>query len=162
MDFDQNDVWSCMRSQAYFVQKAFLKLIGTCESSPWFKWMRKSCCRSILKFFFWLVLRGRIKTINLLKRKNRHLDSYTFVLCSSQLEEISLHLLFDFDCSFSESCWQYLGNHWNTLLLPDSVLMQTRRSFNFVIFREILIVGCWTIWCHRNSIIFLQRQSKFK
>lgn len=136
----------------FSVQKAYLKLIETCPTSPWFQWMWKSCCRSRLKFFFWLVLRDRINTRNLLRRKNRHLDSYDCVLCTHSVEETLMHLMFE--CPFSASCWAYLRIHWNVALMPDAMLSQARRNFNSKIFREVLIVGCWTIWCHKNRIIF--------
>lgn len=129
--------------------------------SPWFKWIWKSCCKSRHRFFFWLfflgyflwlVLRDRINTRNLLKRKNRQLPSYDCKLCQAHTEETLMHLLFE--CSFSMACWAYLGLQWDTSLMPDAMLNLSRRIFNSWIFREVLIVGSWTIWCHRNAIIF--------
>ncbi|GJN35692.1 hypothetical protein PR202_gb24492 [Eleusine coracana subsp. coracana] len=98
-------------------------MIGTCNASPWFKCLWKSCCKSRLKFFFWLIIRDRLNTRNLLRRKNRHLDSYDCVLCSCAQEETLLHILFE--CQFSQQCWRYLGIHSNSK-----------------IFREVFMVGC--------------------
>lgn len=65
---DELDIWTYMWGNEIFsVQKAYLKIIGSVPESPWFQWMWKSCCRSRLKFFFWLVLRDRINTRNLLR-----------------------------------------------------------------------------------------------
>lgn len=140
------------RNDSFSVQNAYLKLLGSCPASPWFAWMWKSC-KSRLKFFFWPVSRDKINTRNLLSRKIRHLDSCDCVLCRDQKEETLVHLLFE--CTFSHRCWRFLGLQWNLQLQPDAILNQARRVFNSRIFREVLIVGCWTIWCHRNGVIFL-------
>ncbi|KAF8670980.1 hypothetical protein HU200_050252 [Digitaria exilis] len=34
------------------------------------------------------------------------------------------------------------------------MIIAARHMFGSPIFREIVIVSCWSIWCHRNSIIF--------
>lgn len=114
--------------------------------------MWKSCCKSRKKFFFWLVLRDRINTRNLLRRKNIHLDDYNCVWCDRGCEEALMHLFFE--CPFSQGCWRSLQIGWNLPLPPDGMLMDARSNFNSKIFREILIIGCWALRCHRNAIIF--------
>jgi hypothetical protein len=37
------------------------------------------------------------------------------------------------------------------LIVPS---INSRRQFNSKIFREIIMVTGWCIWCHRNAIIF--------
>ncbi|GJN24109.1 hypothetical protein PR202_gb11827 [Eleusine coracana subsp. coracana] len=105
--------------------------------------MWKSCCRSRLKFFFWLLLRDRINTRNLLRRKNRTLESYSCALCDQNMEETLFHLFFE--CSFTQQCWLFLDIQWSTDLQPDAMLLQARQHFNSKIFREVLIIACWTI-----------------
>ncbi|KAF8687333.1 hypothetical protein HU200_043016 [Digitaria exilis] len=34
------------------------------------------------------------------------------------------------------------------------MITQARLDFGNVIFREVFILACWSIWCHRNNIIF--------
>jgi hypothetical protein len=34
------------------------------------------------------------------------------------------------------------------------MVLHARIQFNSVICREIFIIGCWSLWCHRNDIIF--------
>ena len=103
------------------------------------------------KFFFWLFLRDRLSTRNLLNR-NMFLPSYFCVLCVENLEEGIRHLFFS--CPFSDACWTYLGVHWDLSLDFQVMVLHARLQFNSVIFREIFIIGCWSIWCHRNDLIF--------
>jgi hypothetical protein len=34
------------------------------------------------------------------------------------------------------------------------MINKSRRQFNSKIFREVIMVAGWCIWCHRNAIIF--------
>jgi hypothetical protein len=43
---------------------------------------------------------------------------------------------------------------WNTNLNPQDMLIRRRRQFNSTIFREVIMIAGWTIWCHRNVVIF--------
>jgi hypothetical protein len=52
--------------------------------------------------FFWLLIKDRLSTRELLRRKSMHLDDYNCVLCSLAVEESLVHLFLD--CPFSESC----------------------------------------------------------
>jgi hypothetical protein len=103
--------------------------------------------------FFWLLLRDRLNTRNLLRRKNKVLDDYTCALCNSGVQESAFHLFFE--CPFSQSCWSYLNVHWDLALQPlEDMIIEARTNFGSIIFREILITACWIIWKMRNSIIF--------
>jgi hypothetical protein len=114
--------------------------------------MWKSCAREKHKFFFWLLLSDRLNTRELLKRKNMDLQDYTCVLCSTNSEESLLYLFFD--CPFSKWCWRMLSIHWNTSLTPQDTLIRGHRQFNCRIFREVIMVAGWTIYCHRNANTF--------
>jgi hypothetical protein len=80
------------------------------------------------------------------------LPDYNCVLCSLGVEESLIHLLFE--CPFSKCCWSLLNIQWDTSLSSQDMLIKGRRHFNSPIFIEVLIVGGWTIWCHRNAAIF--------
>lgn len=115
LNMEETNVWSYIwGSQAFLVKNAYLKLIGSNVTSPYFKWMWKSYCKSWLKFFFRLMLRDRINTRTLLRKKNRYLDSYDCALCNAVVQENRLHLLFE--CSFSQWCWRFLNINWNSQL----------------------------------------------
>ena len=90
-------------SSVYSSKKAYMVLIGSTQASPLFKWLWKSSNLGNHKFFFWILLRDRLNTRNLLKRKHMHLEDYSSVLCNLGCEETSFHLFFE--CSFSRDCW---------------------------------------------------------
>ncbi|KAG2620120.1 hypothetical protein PVAP13_3NG147902, partial [Panicum virgatum] len=69
------------------------------------------------------------------------------------VEECFKHLFF-FEYPFSSTCWNVLGISWDTYLDLCSMVILAREVFGSVIFREILILSCWSIWCVRNGIIF--------
>jgi hypothetical protein len=59
-----------------------------------------------------------------------------------------------FSCPFSDACWTYLGIHWDLSLEFQAMVLNAILHFNSVIFRKIFIIGAWSLWCHRNDIIF--------
>jgi hypothetical protein len=46
------------------------------------------------KIFFWLLLRDRLNSRNLLRRKNMELEDYSCVLCNTGHEETSFFISF--------------------------------------------------------------------
>jgi hypothetical protein len=132
--------------------KAYKLLRGTLESSPLFNWLWSSSNLGKHKFFFWLLLRDRLNTRNILRSKNRILEDYSCVLCSSGSEETLEHLFFT--CPFSQDCWDTLHIYWNTNLEPLDMVIKARTIFGHSIFRELMITACWIKWKTRNNIIF--------
>lgn len=103
--------------------------------------MWKSSYKLWLNSSFWLLLRDRLNTINILKRKNKHLD-----------DETLFHLFFQ--CQFSQVCWNSLGIMWNLPVDPMDMISEAQHHFNHFnskAFRDVLITTCWSIWCHKNS-----------
>jgi hypothetical protein len=49
----------------------------------------------------------------------------------------------------------------NVSLEFQAMVLHARIHFNSVIFREIFIIGCWSLWCHRNDIIFYAASLSF-
>lgn len=77
-------------------------------------------------------------------------------MCDEDTDETMLHLFFT--CDFSQNLWWKIGEEWNTdLLLLDMIMDAERRSFN-PFFKIAMIAGCWSLWNHRNSIIFDNQQ----
>lgn len=104
------------------------------------------------KFFFWLLIKDRLNTRNLLRRKHMHLDDYNCAICNASIEETSMHLFFE--CPFSLSCWSSIGIIWDLSLPPLDMIIEARTNFGSSIFREIVIAACWAIWNSRNGLIF--------
>jgi hypothetical protein len=103
-------------------------------------------------FLFWLLLKDRLNTRFMLHRKNMHLDSYHYVLCVEHVEEDIIHLFFN--RPFSQACWTFLGIAWDITLDHQLMFLKAREDFNSVIFREVIIITSWNLWCHHNNIIF--------
>lgn len=80
-------------------QKAYKSLMGSSPVHPIYKWLWKLACQKKRKFFFWLVLKDRLSTRELLRRKSISLPDYNCVLCTHNVEESLHHLLLD--CPFA-------------------------------------------------------------
>lgn len=152
-DENSNDVWSYNWGHTgYSRKKAYSILIGNTEASPLFPWLWASSNLGKHKFFFWLLIKDRLNTRNLLRRKNMELDDYNCVLCNASHEETSFHLFFE--CAFSQACWNTIPVNWNMNLPPLDKVIDARTDFGSPLFREIFITACWAIWTTRNAIIF--------
>ena len=102
--------------------------------------------------FFWLLIKDRLSTRNLLRRRNMHLDSYNCVLCNMLVEESAHHLFVDH--SFTRMCWDIL----NVDIPLDgdfpNLAVEIKEQLNTWFFMEAIILLCWTIWIVRNELIF--------
>jgi hypothetical protein len=146
------DVWTYTWGSDFSSHWAYITLQGSHPASHIFKWMWVSKAQHKPKFFFWLFLRDRTNTRNLLHKKNIFLPSYSCDLCVQHVEEDVRHLFFG--CPFSYACWTYLGVDWDLNLDFQAMVLNARLHFNSIIFREVFIFRCWAIWCHHNDIIF--------
>lgn len=70
-----------------------------------------------------------------------------------------MHLFFD--CPFSQACWIFLGVQWDLALPPLDMIIAAREHFGSPVFREVVNVAAWSIWCHRNCIIFDNKRLSF-
>jgi hypothetical protein len=43
---------------------------------------------------------------------------------------------------------------WDTNMPLHDMIIEAKYRYNKKFFKEALIVGCWTIWNHRNKAIF--------
>lgn len=134
-----NDSWSFIWASSDFsIKAAYKSLRGSVPASPFFKWMWKSRVQNKHKFFFWLLLRDRLNTRNLLHRKNMFLESYSYVLCIEDTEETITHLFFDFP--FSQACWLYLDILWDRTLPFLDMIIRARESFASNISERLLLL----------------------
>jgi hypothetical protein len=116
-----------------------------------FKWLWKSSVQKKHKVFFWLMLKDRLSTRNILRRRNQVIPSYECVLCNLNAEETLEHLFLN--CNFARSCWATLN-----LQIGDGdpfeVLTSFRHQLNLSFFMDIIIIMSWSIWMARNDFIF--------
>jgi hypothetical protein len=54
----------------FYTHKAYKSLTGSAHVHPVFRWLWKTSCQNKRKFFFWLVLKDRLSTRELLRRKH--------------------------------------------------------------------------------------------
>ena len=68
------EIWSYIWGSSLFASnKAYSHLLGSIPVPPVYKWLWKSNCLPKRKVFFWLVLKDRLSTQEILKRKNMEL-----------------------------------------------------------------------------------------
>jgi hypothetical protein len=107
LEHDQDDVWTySWGSTIYWPIKAYKVLLGSRQVHPCFSWLWKASAQKKHKVFFWLLLKDRLSTRNILRRKNKVLPSYDCVLCQLHLDETLEHLFLC--CPFAISCWNLL------------------------------------------------------
>jgi hypothetical protein len=89
---DQQDKWASNWGEEYSASKTYKFLVGHINVHQVYKWLQKCFCQPKLNVFFWLLLKDRLSTRNILRRKNLHLDSYHCVLCQLSVKETGQHL----------------------------------------------------------------------
>lgn len=145
--------------ELYLELLVFHSKIGLCSyagqnsTPPPFIWLWSSCL-SKQKLFFWLLLKDRLNTREPLLRKKFHIENADCVLCSDGVHESSKHLFFG--CSFSKQCWSLVGFAWDLALHVIELIQVGKRKLYQKLFKEIMIIACWSIWLHRNKVIFNQ------
>ena len=152
---NSHDIWNYIWGSPYYSSsKAYKQLTGQASVHASYKWLWKNCCQHKHKVFFWLLLKDRLSTRDLLERKGMILQSHECVLCNQHSRETLEHLFLT--CPFATQFWASLG-----LLVPVfqehvQVVSSFRRQLNIPFFMEIIILGCWGIWMSRNDFIFRQ------
>jgi hypothetical protein len=152
-DLSVNDKWKfAWGGNKYSTQKVYMALVNAPVAPAPFRWIWKSACLPKHKFFFWLLIQDRLNTKMHMVKKNFFVGSQYCVLCNEDAQENMIHLFFQ--CDFSQNFWWRLGEEWNTELEVIDMIMDTKRRSVNNFFNEAMIAGCWSIWNHRNSIIF--------
>lgn len=150
---EENDKWIYSWGSGIFASaKVYKILVGHSEVHLTFKWLWKSNCQPKHKVFFWLLVKDRLSTRNILRRKNMHLDSYDCVLCNSLTEETADHLFVD--CPFATMCWDLIGVEMPLHGAFPELTSQLKDQWNSPFFMDAIILMCWTVWTARNNLIF--------
>ena len=136
----------------FSVQKVYAALTPLDQAPTPFLWIWKSCVQLKHKFFFWLLLQDRLNTRDLLTRKTFYVENTSCVLCTDAPMEYMQHLFFG--CDFSQTFWWRLNQEWNYDLDLYEMLLDGHARASHSSFKECLIIGCWSLWIHRNNIIF--------
>ena len=151
------DLWKFQwNSSGCSTRKVYLELNKYPKAPVIFKWIWKSPCLSKHKFFFWLMIQDRVNTRDLLTRKNFHVESTSCVLCDDSVLETMPHLFFS--CKFSTEFWEKLGETRETELQLNEMIMEAKNRSVNSFFKIAMMAGCWSLWNHRNKIIFDNEQ----
>jgi hypothetical protein len=95
------------------------------------------------------MLKNRINTRGLLRKKNTHLGSYVCELCIYQRGESLRHLFYK--CPFAKNCWRYIGVSVPSWLKPERATKRIKRSLNLPFAMEIITIMSWSIWTEMNA-----------
>jgi hypothetical protein len=110
------------------------------------------CLPAEAKVLFWLLAHNRLNTKDMMERKSFYVQCNKCVLCDDQIVETMAHLFFH--CDFSRNLWWKMGMEWNEDMDHINMMIDGERRSSNIYFKEALITGCWSIWIHRNNIIF--------
>jgi hypothetical protein len=147
------DLWSYSWGNAKFsTAKAYKALVGSRPTHPAFLWIWRSKCQMKHKVFFWLLLKDRLSTRDLLQRQHLELDSYTCDLCIRRKVETMAHL--SFRCNFAKACWSSIGASVLTSRPVFQILKLLKDKLAVPFYMEIIILMTWAIWTTRNAWIF--------
>ncbi|KAF8673401.1 hypothetical protein HU200_048965 [Digitaria exilis] len=82
-----------------------------------------------------------------------HLQSYHCAVCVCNKRR-NLYCIYSLTALSIRRVGFFLGVQWDLNLHPLDMILSSRAIFGSSIFREVIILVAWCIWCHRNSIIF--------
>ncbi|CAN6322844.1 unnamed protein product [Urochloa humidicola] len=135
--------------RAGLVYKAILNTTGS-PPSPFadFVWNNRAPPR--VQFFAWLLVQQHIQCRAVLARKHVVSDP-ACELCHHPLEDCN-HIIFK--CPFSAQAWRALsiditnGDVSTLWMLPQPTSIPAKHFTSFV------LLICWQLWKHRNSVVF--------
>jgi hypothetical protein len=136
----------------FSASRAYKVLVGHRQVHTAFLWIWRFRCQIKHNVFFWLLLRDRLSTRDILQRKDMHLESYTCDMCILQRPETNAHIFLR--CNFARACWESIGISVVTSRPVLHIINRIRRHLRVPFFMEIIILMAWSIWKTRNEWIF--------
>jgi hypothetical protein len=148
---DQQDIWNSIRG-TFSPSRAYKFLIGHRKVHQAYKWLWSCFCQPKHKVFFWLLLKDRLSTRDILRRKNMQLESYNCVRCSLNTEETSNHLFLS--CPFAKECWNSISISFQSNITSTETVLEIRAQSNNRFFMISAILMSRAIWTVRNDLSF--------
>jgi hypothetical protein len=150
---NNQDQWKYHWGSPHFsTSKAYKAIMPEARADQVYSWFWRSKCPMKHTVFFWLMLKDRLSTRDLLQRKNMDLDSYTCNLCILQRIETRAHLFLR--CNFAKACWNSLGITYISTRSVPQIFRQIKEKLAVPFAMEIIIIMTWSIWIIRNDWIF--------
>ena len=113
--------------------KLFMRPLSGCGDHP---------AKISIKCYFGLLLKDRLSTREMLRRRNMELPDYNCVCCLQMVEESLTHLFIH--CPFAHACWASIG-----LMVgqddPFTTLEQLKNQLGVPFFVEVIVLMCWCI-----------------
>jgi hypothetical protein len=101
---NDKDKWIYSWGYDWFASsKVYRLLVGHSVLHRVYKWLWKSNCQPKHNVFFWLIIKDRLSTRHILRRRNLQLHSYNCVFYNRLTEEPLEHLFLD--CPFMAMSW---------------------------------------------------------
>lgn len=105
---EEKDIRGFIWGSTYFSSsKVYKQLSEHSQVHVAYRWTWKSSCQNKHRVFFWLILKNRLNTRSMLRRRNMEPENFNCVLCNRQTEETIEHLFID--CPFAALCWNATG-----------------------------------------------------
>jgi hypothetical protein len=150
---DAHDRWQYIwGSDKFSSQKAYRFFMGQTQIHPIYRLLWKSKCQPKHRVFYWLWLKNRLNTRDMLRRRNMELDSYSCENCLWQREETLYHLFLR--CNFAKACWSSIGITPPRISNPEVAAANLNHQLNVPFSMEIIILMTWSIWKSRNEWLF--------
>jgi hypothetical protein len=130
--------------------------MGQAQVHQIFRLLWKNKCQPKHKVFFWLWLKNRLNTRDLLKRKNMNLESYTCENCIWQKEETLYHLFLK--CNFAKACWTSIGLTSPRIANPEAAAVNLMQQLNVSFSMEIVILNEFARELH---LVMLRAKGRF-
>jgi hypothetical protein len=144
------DAWKLIWGADNFsTKKTYRHLMGQAQVHQIFRSLWKNKCQPKHKVFFWLWLKNRLNTRDMMRRKNMTLESYT---CIWQKEETLYHLFLK--CNFAKACWNSISLTPPRITNPVDAAANLKQQLNVPFSMEIVILMTWSIWKCRNAWLF--------
>jgi hypothetical protein len=150
---DAHDHWRYIwGSDKFSSKKAYRFFMGQTQIHPIYRLLWKSKCQPKHRVFYWLWLKNRLNTRDMLRRRNMELDSYSCENCLWQREETLYHLFLR--CNFAKACWSSIGITPPRISNPEVAAANLNHQLNVPFSMEIIILMTWSIWKSRNEWLF--------
>lgn len=119
----------------------YRRLVGHQQIDPAFQYLWKSPYHPKHKVSFQLLLKDRLTTRNILRRKHMVLPSYDCTICFPGMDESVEHLFWI--CPFAKQCWEAskAQHHFRRQLFDNVQALKIQLNCQF--FMVAIIIMCW-------------------
>ncbi|XP_050222822.1 uncharacterized protein LOC126672915 [Mercurialis annua] len=157
-DTSDTCLWEHSLDGKFKVSLAYILTLGVTEQVPWSKFLWKEILPPSRSMICWRAFLGYLPTENNLQKKGFNLVSRCS-LCNNNREDVD-HLFVN--CSFSHALWMVISSIFDRQIntngsLHSLIMDASNEKFSpqvFSVWNVAVVTTIWSIWKHRNMIIF--------